>query len=552
MDDSEKNLLTLQSHFNGISSIFKTINDNHLNSQNENKGQVKVLNDSLSDKSKSIAKLAKENENLQKELLFVTDKLSESERSISVLKETIRKNQKKFITKCTSFSKVIKTYQKHCKCAISNKLNDGHQQDINDLQNILNESKRDIEECQKTPLAKVFFEYPVSTNSISKEEYAPMTEQFSYGLSENHISTPIIGETEFVPCKESLESINVDVDNDEEDSVWLNSPSICVSRKFPSMSEISTGIKESTHVEFDPISIETPKRKMPKSFETSGELFSDSSPILNFQGKKKNKEQIVSISSWISSKNDSQNRSKLSLHKKQDNNIPLGKSSKENNIILQDTKDHGVVPFPKHKTNKDTKVSKKNKYNMNDDSFFADQDDIIEKKENIKFQIPKPILSVKSPIIVDPVTPDITNNNTPVNFANKMKKSDSLEDLDGSAFFDKLLNRNKQSKNFKCTEVIRGKAAREKLNGFDCHECRKYYASDNLTEEQLQEVLKRCSRHRHQATPPPDTQDEFWSIGFPETQEYIQKGYMLNDEKTLPNHMQPIWSKNEKKRIKYQ
>ena len=43
---------------------------------------------------------------------------------------------------------------------------------------------------------------------------------------------------------------------------------------------------------------------------------------------------------------------------------------------------------------------------------------------------------------------------------------------------------------------VRKQAERKKLPAFDCTDCRKYYAGTNLNEEQLQELLQKCSRHR--------------------------------------------------------
>lgn len=117
------------------------------------------------------------------------------------------------------------------------------------------------------------------------------------------------------------------------------------------------------------------------------------------------------------------------------------------------------------------------------------------------------------------------------------------------SFFNELVDKQP----YKFSEVVRKKNDREKLNGYDCRECRQYYAGDNLTEEQLKLVLKNCSKHRHQSTPPPDTPEDFWEVGFPNTQECIEKGLMFDENQTLPDYAKPMMRKGKsRKRIKYQ
>ncbi|XP_012056769.1 PREDICTED: uncharacterized protein LOC105619861 [Atta cephalotes] len=60
------------------------------------------------------------------------------------------------------------------------------------------------------------------------------------------------------------------------------------------------------------------------------------------------------------------------------------------------------------------------------------------------------------------------------------------------------------------------KADREKLNGFDCWECRKYYQNLSLSKEELKKRLNQCSRHRHKYERP-NTPEGFWDPEFPET-----------------------------------
>ncbi|KYN22588.1 PREDICTED: uncharacterized protein LOC108759003 [Trachymyrmex cornetzi] len=63
---------------------------------------------------------------------------------------------------------------------------------------------------------------------------------------------------------------------------------------------------------------------------------------------------------------------------------------------------------------------------------------------------------------------------------------------------------------------MRCKADREKLNGLDCWECRKYYQNLSLSKEELKKRLNQCSRHRHKYERP-NTPEGFWDPEFPET-----------------------------------
>ncbi|EGI60358.1 PREDICTED: DNA endonuclease RBBP8-like [Acromyrmex echinatior] len=63
---------------------------------------------------------------------------------------------------------------------------------------------------------------------------------------------------------------------------------------------------------------------------------------------------------------------------------------------------------------------------------------------------------------------------------------------------------------------MRCKADREKLNGLDCWECRKYYQNLSLSKEELKKRLNQCSRHRHNYERP-NTPEGFWDPEFPET-----------------------------------
>ena len=105
---------------------------------------------------------------------------------------------------------------------------------------------------------------------------------------------------------------------------------------------------------------------------------------------------------------------------------------------------------------------------------------------------------------------------------------------------------------FKYVEVIRKKSERDKLNGYTCHECEKFYSNENLSDSQRKAILDRCSRHRYQSTPPPSTPDEFWEVGFPSTQEYIKKGLLDVGKSRTQSKESKLGTEKQRKRIKYQ
>ncbi|KAL9962287.1 hypothetical protein ACROYT_G031374 [Oculina patagonica] len=83
--------------------------------------------------------------------------------------------------------------------------------------------------------------------------------------------------------------------------------------------------------------------------------------------------------------------------------------------------------------------------------------------------------------------------------------------------------------NFKYVEVVRKKDERAKLNGYKCRDCQEYYQGLNLPENELKKRLKHCSRHRAKFSPPPSTPPGFWNLSFPDTQEYMDKGYLKTE-----------------------
>ncbi|CAN9506472.1 unnamed protein product [Ophioblennius macclurei] len=76
--------------------------------------------------------------------------------------------------------------------------------------------------------------------------------------------------------------------------------------------------------------------------------------------------------------------------------------------------------------------------------------------------------------------------------------------------------------------VVRKKDERRKLKGTTCKECEVYYS--HLPEEQKQEKLAACSRHRFRYIPP-CTPENFWEVGFPSTQTCIERGYIKEEKK---------------------
>ncbi|CAB4029009.1 DNA endonuclease RBBP8-like isoform X1, partial [Paramuricea clavata] len=98
---------------------------------------------------------------------------------------------------------------------------------------------------------------------------------------------------------------------------------------------------------------------------------------------------------------------------------------------------------------------------------------------------------------------------------------------------------------YKYREVVRGKDKRAKLNGYFCADCEKYFGSLKLSEAEIQERLKACSRHRARFSPPPSTPEHFWQVDFMNTNEYIEKGYMRT-ESELPREKRKLKSRRYK------
>ncbi|KAL5013444.1 hypothetical protein ScPMuIL_007714 [Solemya velum] len=113
---------------------------------------------------------------------------------------------------------------------------------------------------------------------------------------------------------------------------------------------------------------------------------------------------------------------------------------------------------------------------------------------------------------------------------NDSKQTGKEDDLDNS--FDKRPK--KKDVDFAYTDVVKKQNERRKLTGHVCQECYEYYKTTGMSEEEIQERIQNCSRHRSKYIPP-DTPEHFWSIGFPDTQECEERGYINVEEDTKPS-----------------
>ncbi len=86
----------------------------------------------------------------------------------------------------------------------------------------------------------------------------------------------------------------------------------------------------------------------------------------------------------------------------------------------------------------------------------------------------------------------------------------------------------------------RSKEDRQKLSGFSCKDCEKYYADANLNDEQLQEAIQKCSRHRAAIAPPSDSPQEMWKLEIDDLQNKTQVGSPLKTRKRRKMSRQQI------------
>lgn len=65
--------------------------------------------------------------------------------------------------------------------------------------------------------------------------------------------------------------------------------------------------------------------------------------------------------------------------------------------------------------------------------------------------------------------------------------------------------------------VVRGKNERAKLKGWACKDCQLYYENMDLTEEEMQKRMNKCSRHRSKFNERYNTPPGFWNPKFDNT-----------------------------------
>ncbi|KAK3879740.1 hypothetical protein Pcinc_015726 [Petrolisthes cinctipes] len=60
-------------------------------------------------------------------------------------------------------------------------------------------------------------------------------------------------------------------------------------------------------------------------------------------------------------------------------------------------------------------------------------------------------------------------------------------------------------------DVVRGKAARQQLEGWECRECEQWYTDANLDPKEKKMLMNKCSRHRSKHNPVTNTPEGFWN-----------------------------------------
>eukprot|EP00794_Sanderia_malayensis_P017667 gene17667-19428_t len=97
---------------------------------------------------------------------------------------------------------------------------------------------------------------------------------------------------------------------------------------------------------------------------------------------------------------------------------------------------------------------------------------------------------------------------------------------------------------YKYNAVFRKREDRDKMDGYQCKECADWY-KDDANDDDKKQHLKHVCRHKAISSPPPATPKGFWSLGFPETQECIEKGYMLDEKISVPSYAMPKRKKDK-------
>lgn len=432
-----------------------------------------------------------------------------------------------------------------------------------------------------TTISNVFFKSPVKpkNNQSINALLAPMTEDFSVETPKGALkaSTPVIvGETE----KSPFDYYDVDSDEIASDDDWPNSPSLFtshnnndgnISTPFDIQKMIGIGKKPLSMAIGVDMSIE---HQTAKYNEISAELFGDESPkgalkSMNILTVKKNTESISCITNTNNiSEKDSVNEKSKSNYK---DNIPIvPHGNKENSPAVSSDL---VTTTVKSEVDTSQKKSCKEDIPVKSSSGFVST--VVVKKE---VEEEKPITKtkkskgMKEAILFDDdsffeisqfieqkskvakIVPEMKNTTNPSSSSvtpSTSEKKKSPVNEEQKSLKDKNVAEGLKKKSvvkYKYSAVVRKKDEREKLNGYACEECRRYYQSDNLTEERLREVLKQCSRHRHESSPPPSTPEGFWNLDFPPTQDCIDKGYMLDADQTLPDYAKPKLRKQKRRK----
>ena len=153
-------------------------------------------------------------------------------------------------------------------------------------------------------------------------------------------------------------------------------------------------------------------------------------------------------------------------------------------------------------------------HNNNNDSNSNRNSDIVRDKEDSRKTVSSktssiiPVLKQKKYV----ASPVIEKRRTEV----QIKKDSIRNNVDSNSDDD-----NDEADDFQYQEVVRGKAAREVLNGYQCEECGDFF--DAVFGGDGAKFYNRCdfvacSRHRARHTPP-STPEGFWNLSFADEQE---------------------------------
>lgn len=94
--------------------------------------------------------------------------------------------------------------------------------------------------------------------------------------------------------------------------------------------------------------------------------------------------------------------------------------------------------------------------------------------------------------------------------------------------FDQVIQPNENAGlNYKYKDgPVRKRIDRQRLKGFECQDCAKYYEDMGLSDSEKQRRMQQCSRHRATHAPAPCTPEHFWDLEFPETPVCKARGYI--------------------------